>query len=118
MDTWLGWIYNPDTSVPNFNTEDLGHCVDMATLKQLLSLWIVEDRGQPLPPAKHILPTVIAKWNKVKGGIDVYSRYLKTVKARHLHLGPLAAIWMRILITMVYNAYQSMQILQVYGTII
>ncbi|KAF1772370.1 hypothetical protein GQ600_23668 [Phytophthora cactorum] len=48
-----------------------------------------------------------------KGGIDVYSRYLTNLKSRHLHLPPLAAIWLRPLTTLVYNAYQSSQLLHV-----
>ncbi|KUF96203.1 hypothetical protein AM587_10001032 [Phytophthora nicotianae] len=117
-DKCLSWIYSPDTPLPNFSAEELGHCVDTATLKQHLSLWRalttkVETRGRPLPAAHQIVPTVIAKWNRVKGGIDVYSRYLKNVKARHAHLAPLAVIWLRILMTLAYNAYQTTQLLEV-----
>lgn len=114
----LDWIYSPDISVPKFSTEELGHCGDMSTLHQHLNLWkalndMVERRGRPLPPARHIIPTVIAKWNRVKGGIDVYSRYLKNVGARHLHLAPLGAIWLRMFMTLIYNAYQTTQLLRV-----
>lgn len=116
--TCLDWIYAPENMVPMLSSEELGHCGDMATLKLHLNLWraletIIEKRGRPLSVAKHTLPTAIATWNRVNGGIDVYSRYLKNVKARHLHLPPLAAIWIRFLMTLVYNAYQSTQLLQV-----
>ncbi|ETI54949.1 hypothetical protein F443_02327 [Phytophthora nicotianae P1569] len=99
------------------NTEDLGHCGDIATLKQHLGLWrqlndLVAKNDGPLPPAKHIIPTAIATRNRVKGDIDVYTRFLKNFHARHLHLPPLAAIWIRMLLSIMYNAYQSSKLLQ------
>ncbi|ETI39264.1 hypothetical protein F443_15139 [Phytophthora nicotianae P1569] len=112
----MGWIYTPDAPVPPFTADELGHCGDISTLKQHLSLWRIvvaktEERGGPLPAAKHIIPSVIAIWNRVKGGIDVYSRYLKNIKPSHEHLPPLAALWLRFLMTLVYNAFQSAQLL-------
>ncbi|KAE9063417.1 hypothetical protein PF007_g29565 [Phytophthora fragariae] len=119
-DLCLDWIYTSNAPVPSLSTDELGFCGDLEILKQHLSLWrelckIVDARGKPLPAAKHIIPTLIATWNRVKGGIDVYSRFLKNVRARHQHLPPLAAIWIRILMTIVYNAFQSTQLLQTYS---
>ncbi|KAG1705863.1 hypothetical protein DVH05_002427 [Phytophthora capsici] len=112
----MDWIYTPGAPVPPFTAEELGHCGDVSTLKQHLALWRIvvakiEERGGPLPAAKHIIPSVIAIWNRVKGGIDVYSRYLKNIKPSHEHLPPLAAIWLRFLMTLIYNAFQSAQLL-------
>lgn len=100
----MDWIYTPNASVQPFTVDELGHCGDVSTLKQHLALWRIveaktEERGGPLPAAKHIIPSVIAIWNRVKGGIDVYSRYLKNIKPSHEHLPPLAAIWLRFLMT-------------------
>ncbi|EGZ07972.1 hypothetical protein PHYSODRAFT_319025 [Phytophthora sojae] len=49
-----------------------------------LQLWralvrIIDDLCRPLPPAKHILPSLVGFWNRIKGGIDVYSRHLTNV---------------------------------------
>ena len=45
--------------------------------------------------------------NRSKSPIDLYSRFLKNVKSQHAHLHPVAAIWLRLLMTTVYNAYQT-----------
>ncbi|KAE8984205.1 hypothetical protein PR002_g23018 [Phytophthora rubi] len=63
-ETCLTWIYSSDVPIPKFTIEELGHCDDMATLEQHLSLWralkaIVEARRGPLPAAHQIIPTVI-----------------------------------------------------------
>lgn len=115
---YMEWVYTETASIPEFETEQLGHCVDQATLVQTLGLWralvkLINERQNPLPPAKHIMPTLIALWNRVKGGIDVYSRYLKNVKSKHFRLTPSATIWLRLLMTLVYNAYQSFLLFQV-----
>ncbi|KAE9190862.1 hypothetical protein PF004_g21779 [Phytophthora fragariae] len=112
----MGWIYRSEP-VPTFKPQALGHCVDQQTLVQTLSLWkaidkMVNDRRRPLPAAKHILPSLIALWNRVIGGIDVYSRFLKNVKAKHFRLSPTGAIWLRMIMTLVYNAYQSFLLFQ------
>lgn len=82
MTEHLMWIYSDNGVMPRFGGGPRGHCVDMVTLEQTLALWralvtLTKERQQPLPPAKHIIPTSIALWNHVKGGIDVYLRYLK-----------------------------------------
>jgi hypothetical protein len=50
---------------------------------------------------------VVATWNRGKGPIDVYSRFQKNTKSSHAHLGPIGAIWLRLVMTTVYNAYHS-----------
>lgn len=115
---YMGWVYTANSCIPDFDHSQYGHCVDQATLQQTLELWkalvnIIDERQGPLPPAKHIIPTLIALWNKVKGGIDVYSRYLKNVKSKHFRLSPTGAIWLRMMMTLVYNAHQSYMLFQV-----
>ncbi|KAJ8571418.1 hypothetical protein ON010_g5419 [Phytophthora cinnamomi] len=104
--------------VPIFSPEELGHCGDCSTLYQQLTLLRemnarIKELGQPLPPAEDIIPTAITMWNREKGGIDVYSRLLKNAKSRHERLPPLAAIWLRLFMTLIYNAFQPSQLLQV-----
>eukprot|EP00644_Phytophthora_capsici_P012550 jgi/Phyca11/113073/e_gw1.23.238.1 len=114
---YMAWIYDGEP-VPTFASHQLGHCVDQQTLLQTFHLWkqlvvIVNNRRKPLPAAKHIIPSLIALWNRVKGGIDVYSRFLKNVKAKHCSLSPTGAIWLRMIMTLIYNAYQSYLLFQV-----
>ncbi|ETL39697.1 hypothetical protein L916_09000, partial [Phytophthora nicotianae] len=113
-DNYLAWVYDPAVAVPELNLTRVKHCPDRATLLQSLGLWralvkLIHDRGDPLPPAKRILPSLIALWNRTKGGIDVYSRYLKNVKPKHFRLSPKATrhfFCLRDLCTS-YKAYQK-----------
>jgi hypothetical protein len=111
---YISWAYENDTIPAHYNHPDiLGYCRDMDTLETNLSLWkylntIRCKLQQPLPPAKRILPTIVSFWNIVKGGIDVYSRFLKNVKQGHNQLQVNSAIWIRLLMTFVYNTYHSM----------
>lgn len=115
---YMSWIYNDTIAVPSFSGRELGYCVDFETLSQNLDLWralvkIVDVRGRPLSPAKYIIPSLVAFWNRVKGGIDVFSRHLKNVKSHHVALPPAAAIWLRIFMFLIYKAYQSFKLFQV-----
>ncbi|KAF1790080.1 hypothetical protein GQ600_1560 [Phytophthora cactorum] len=61
----MRWLYSDDGVIPYFNPTQLGHCVDQVTLEQAIVLWktlvkLIDERGQPLPPAKHIMPTLVA----------------------------------------------------------
>ena len=49
----------------------------------------------------------MATWNRGKGPIDVYSCFQKNCKSAHFHLGPVGAIWLRLITTCVYNAYHT-----------
>ena len=61
----------------------------------------------PLPARKHLLPEVVATWNRGKRPINVYSRFQKSVKSYHSHLGPVGAIWLRLIVTSVHNSFQA-----------
>jgi hypothetical protein len=51
---------------------------------------------------------VIDFWNTLKGGVDIFSRYLKNCKAQHKRkIQIYTVIILRLLTTCVYNAYQS-----------
>ncbi|OWZ00723.1 hypothetical protein PHMEG_00028028 [Phytophthora megakarya] len=113
-DAYMEWVYDEIKEVPYFSIDELGHCVDASTLSQNLALWralvrIIEQRGHPLPAAKHILPSLVSLWNRIKGGIDIFSRHLKNVHSHHIALTSMAAIWLRVIGTLICNAYQSHQ---------
>jgi hypothetical protein len=107
----LAWVSN--NAVPeDLLIKDDSHAVDHHSIQTTLELSnamvaMIAVRGRPLPAGRHLVPELIAEWNRGKGPIDGYSRFQKNVKAQHSHLGPVAAIWLRLIMTMVYNAYHS-----------
>jgi hypothetical protein len=106
----MDWVL--DGEVPSLDGIKLTHAVDAYTIGKALDLWrainnVVKDRGRPLPPGRMLLPTIIAAWNRNKGPIDVFSRFMKNCHARHSKVPPLANIWLCLLMSQVYNAYQS-----------
>jgi hypothetical protein len=97
----------------------VGHCKDQQTFMSTLKLWKaynnqITQRGRPFPVGKHIIPTLIALWNRIKGGIDIYSRLMKNCKSVHHKQSPGAAIWLRVMMTMVYNGHQAYALLKSY----
>jgi len=68
----------------------------------------------PFPAGRRLVPSVIDAWNRIKGGVDVYSRYLKNIKSFHHSLSPKGAWWVRIWLTLIYNAYQSYKLIHTY----
>jgi hypothetical protein len=117
---YFDWVDKDDEIPARFLTDDcLKFCKDEVTVRCNLQLWkelnrLRNELGMPLPPAKRILPTLVAFWNRVKGGIDVYSRFLKNLKPSHNQLTVDSAIWIRMIMTFIYNAYQSMIIVKIY----
>ena len=109
-DRELSWVLHGQ--LPSLEGCKLTHAVDAYTVQKALDLWraishLVSTRGRPLPPGRMLIPTIIAMWNRNKGPIDVFSRFMKNCHARHAQLSPLANIWLRLLMSRVYNAYQS-----------
>jgi hypothetical protein len=106
----LSWVLHG--KLPSLDGMKLGHAVDVYTVTKALDLWrcinnAVAIQGQPLPPGRMLIPTIIAMWNRNKGPIDVFSRFMKNCHARHAQLSPIGNIWLRLLMSRVYNAYQS-----------
>ncbi|KAI2502156.1 hypothetical protein MHU86_12292 [Fragilaria crotonensis] len=109
-DRELSWVLHG--RLPCLGGMKLRHAVDEYTVQNTLELWraiynLVKTRGRPLPAGRMLIPTIVAMWNRSKGPVDVFSRYMKNCHARHAQLSPLAHIWLRLLMSRVYNAYQS-----------
>jgi hypothetical protein len=88
------------------------YACDADTIGGTLSLWtaidkLVKERGRPLPEGRMLIPTIVAMWNRNKGPIDVFSRFMKNCHSRHAMLSAIGNIWLRLLMTRVYNAYQT-----------
>ena len=123
--TYFDWCYSNENDseipIPDFGANYM-FAVDKHGLDTTFQLWCelsrrIKERGRPLPHGRFILPTLVAFWNRIKGGIDVFSRHLKNVKSNHACLSPYAACWIRLIMAMVYNSHQMHQILQSYDHI-
>ena len=109
----LNWI--SEGTLPTMTFEQDSHGVDHHSVQcSTLGLWramsrMIRNLQRPLVAAgRHLIPEVVATWNRGKGPIDVYSRFQKNCKAVHAHLGPVDAIWLlRLNMTCVYNAYHA-----------
>jgi len=73
----LNWMR--DGIVPAMTFEAVSHAVDQHSVQFTFDLWkalcrlITEQEGRPLPAGCHLIPEVVATWNRGKGPIDVYS---------------------------------------------
>jgi hypothetical protein len=112
------WIKENNPVFPVLPEGGVGGCVDKETLqlnyflvKKLRDLVIA--RGRPYPSASRIVPRSIVMWNHCKGMTDVFSRCLKNVKPGFKSLHPYAFIWIRLLMTMMWNSHILMRLFRV-----
>jgi hypothetical protein len=112
----VGWITTgklPNVFTPEqFEKGCLKHAVDAYTVEQTLDLYHcmkkkIRDRGIPLPDGRMLIPSLVALWNKCKGPIDVYSRFLCDSQGKHKKQSANARVWIRSIMTCAYNAYTS-----------
>ena len=61
-------------------------------------------RGSPIPLCRMIRLTPAVFWNNMKGGVDVISRYLKTLARTNISENPVSSIIARVLSMQVFNA--------------
>jgi hypothetical protein len=80
------------------------HCT-FALWKALYKV-LEEQEWQPLLVGCHLIPEVVATWNRGKTlSMLTDSRFQNDDKSAHLHLGVVGAIWLRLIMTFLYNAY-------------
>ena len=93
-----------DSGITQIELTEVFHAVDQHTLQftfdllNAMSSNLIREHEAPLPARKYLLPEVVATWSRGKGPIDVYS-HLKHIESYHSHLGPVGAIWLRLIIT-------------------
>ena len=119
----MGWVSQGTTERNIYNLvgylpdlDDYGYAVDKQTIATNLQLWdkasrMIQRHGAPLPTAKAIVPSMVAFWNTVKGGVDVYSRFLKNIKVSNARLSPTEYINLRMVNTLILNAFHCTQLL-------
>ena len=120
-ESYLSWIYGADGDVftrvamPVFTRDELGHVVDMHTLRQQLEVWdavnkyYMHHNCEPFGSIQSIVPSIVAAWNASKRGVDIMSRYLANV-----HRSPFKRIegfefrlWDRLILLAYLQAYHA-----------
>ena len=106
---YMNWIYGSDP-VPTF--ADYGHAKSRDTIIQELAIWhelrkMIENRGVPLPPFKHFLPSIASTHNRFKVGVDSISAYIMRVKAVHEKLSTEGQLILTLITLMHYNTFIS-----------
>ena len=118
----FGWTTDidrsPNSAVPEFPNIEWGFLRSRECLVLNFGLWRslnreITRRGKPLPPAKYIRPKIIAAWNKMKGGVDVYSAVLSHCKVDVAQLHPRARIMLHNIMTLILNCHYAWRLLQV-----
>ena len=110
----LDWAYGdvPFPSMIQDNISSKGYVVDEACIHLHLRLsrclWnIVVEHGKPLPQGKHLIPTIVAYWNRNKGGVDVLSRFLKHVKIPFGRASPRVVYVVRMIFMLIFSGFQA-----------
>jgi len=89
-----------------------GYVCDTHTLKQSFFIaeelydWVVTN-NKPLPPCRSIVPTTVHLWNHLKGGVDIYSRYISNLGYNHKRLNLYGRLFLRAFKTLLHNACQT-----------
>jgi hypothetical protein len=108
---FFDWIQHPENQqVPKDIPEScFNQCPDLTTLVQHWHLWhaleikVLND-DELLPKLKSITPTVIARYNANKGGVDVESRRVANLHNPWHNLKPEAVLWIRLFKFVLINA--------------
>lgn len=96
--TAFNWIGEPASSIPIEYESIVKDCHAYAiySFSSYYSLSLamknsVEKNQAPLPPARMIRPTALVYWNALKGGVDEFSRTMKTLSRCNVSETPLKA---------------------------
>ncbi|CDF34407.1 unnamed protein product [Chondrus crispus] len=92
-----------DALLQNTHASDLYSFVSYYGLSQAIRHEVI-TRGEPIPPARMIRLTPAVYWNNPKGGVDVISRYVKTLARSNMSECPVVSIIARLLSMQVNNA--------------
>lgn len=77
--------------------------------------WFFLDPGFPLPPVRRIKPLLTHMYNRLKGGVDRWSKLaVKAFRLMSLHHSPHALVTWRMFLMILVNAFQCGKISEVY----
>ena len=70
---------------------------------------LIQEQLQPLPAGCRPILEAVATQSRGKGPIlDIYICFLQHCKSAHCsHLGPMGGIWLRLIMTCIFNAYHT-----------
>ena len=104
------WIGGDALGIPK-RYEDLVENTFAADLYSLASFYNLSQaykalvhRNGPLPPSRMIRPLLLVYWNTLKGGVDEFSRALKTLAYTNTSENPIVSIIGRLISSQVGNA--------------
>ncbi|CDF34053.1 unnamed protein product [Chondrus crispus] len=107
----FGWVGREPKYIPREYDALLkeSHASDINSFASYYSLStgirrLIDKDGRPMPPARMIRLTPAVFWNHLKGGVDVISRYLKTLARSNISENPVTSIIARLLVMQVNNA--------------
>jgi hypothetical protein len=120
--TMLSWTKDDAPVFPRIPLGGIGGCPDQETLQTVFFLVkqmreAVIANGKPFPPAKRIVPKIVVMWNLCKGMTDTFSRCLKNIKPNFKSLHPYAFIWIRLIMTMMWNCHLVLRLFRAEETI-
>ena len=92
-----------DNLLKTYHASDLYSFISYYNLSKAIRQEVIA-RGSPIPPCRMIRLTPAVFWNNMKGGVDVISRYLKTLARTNISENPVTSIIARLLIMQVCNA--------------
>ena len=109
--TAFSWIGGEAKNIPKEYDNMLrqSHASDIHSFMSYYSLSealrkCVEERKAPIPPSRMIRLTPTVYWNHLKGGVDVISRYMKTMARCNISENPVVSIVARLVSMQLSNA--------------
>ena len=72
---------------------------------------IATDEGQ-LVRANSILPTIVHMWNYLKGGVDIYSRYVSNLPNPHRQLKLIGRLNIRVFMTLLHQSNTTFKLFE------
>ena len=100
-----------DNHLKNTHASDIHGFMSYYNLSQALRKSVIE-RGSPIPPSRIIRLSPTVYWNHLKGGVDVMSRYMKTIARSNISENPVVSIVGRLLSMQVSNAVVAYRLYQ------
>ena len=92
-----------DDMLKESHTSDLNSFCAYYNISKALKAKIFEN-GSPLPPCRQLRPTALIFWNALKGGVDAFSRNLRTLDFSASKVSPVVSVVKRLLAAQVNNA--------------
>lgn len=79
---------------------------------QVVTVWTaakrwIRDHGYPLPDASRFEPHSVSMWKKLKGGVDVTTRYIETLGSPVHQATMEIALWDQLFVISLVNSFHT-----------